>query len=193
MKLLHFLGIGRLPKRPMIDATGGTERTALEVARIQVRRGHDVTVASKADRDWEGSWEGVRLLHLKPSYSLIEFCSRGKASGSHLRVAALVHSGRFDLIHLHEYLNTKYFAGRPKVMHFHNNSSGRGYRRVHRGGAGILGTGRQERSANRRQRICRRPLAPGSRLCRVECFARKYSQSAGWNRVQGIGSAETKK
>jgi glycosyltransferase involved in cell wall biosynthesis len=121
VKLLHFLGIGRLPKRPMIDATGGTERTALEVARIQARRGHDVTVASKADQDWEGSWEGVRLVHLKPSYSFIEFCSRGKASGSHLRVAALVHSGRFDLIHLHEYLNTKYFAGRPRVMHFHNN------------------------------------------------------------------------
>jgi glycosyltransferase involved in cell wall biosynthesis len=121
VKLLHFLGIGRLPKRPMIDATGGTERTALEVARIQARRGHDVTVASKADEDWEGRWEGVRLLHLKPSYTWIRLCSFGKASGSHLRVAALVHSGRFDLIHLHEYLNTKYFAGRPKVMHFHNN------------------------------------------------------------------------
>jgi glycosyltransferase involved in cell wall biosynthesis len=105
----------------MIDATGGTERTALEVARIQASRGHDVTVASKADEDWEGRWEGVRLLHLKPSYSWIRLCSFGKASGSHLRVAALVHSGRFDLIHLHEYLNTKYFAGRPKVMHFHNN------------------------------------------------------------------------
>lgn len=121
MKLLHFLGIGRLPKRPMVDATGGTERTALEVARIQARRGHEVTVASKADEDWEGSWEGVRLLHRKPSYSWIRFCSFGKASGSHLRVAALVRSGGFDLIHLHEYWNTKYFAGRPKVMHFHNN------------------------------------------------------------------------
>jgi glycosyltransferase involved in cell wall biosynthesis len=121
VKFLHYLGIGRLPKRPMVDATGGTERTALEVARIQARRGHDVTVASKADEDWEGNWEGVRLLHLKPFYSWIKFCSFGKASGSDLRVAALVHSGRFDLIHLHECLNTKYFAGRPKVMHFHNN------------------------------------------------------------------------
>jgi glycosyltransferase involved in cell wall biosynthesis len=121
VKVLHFLGIGRLPKRPMVDATGGTERSALEIARIQVSRGHDVTVVTKADEDWEGSWEGVRLLHLKPSYSWIKFCTFGKATGSHLRVAALIHSGRFDLIHLHEYLNTKYFAGRPKVMHFHNN------------------------------------------------------------------------
>ena len=54
MKILHFLGIGRLPKRPMVDATGGTERSALEIARIQTRRGHDVTVASKADDDWQG-------------------------------------------------------------------------------------------------------------------------------------------
>ena len=86
MKILHFLGIGRLPKRPMVDATGGTERTALEIARIQVRRGHDVTVASKADDDWEGSWQGVRLLHLKP-YSWARFCSLGKIKGSHLPLA----------------------------------------------------------------------------------------------------------
>jgi glycosyltransferase involved in cell wall biosynthesis len=126
VKVLHFLGIGRLPKRPMVDASGGTERSALEIARIQTRRGYDVTVASKADEDWEGSWEGVRLLHLKPSYSWMKFCSFGKASGSLLRVAALIHSGRFDLIHLHEHLNTKYFAGRPKVMHFHNDPLGDG-------------------------------------------------------------------
>jgi glycosyltransferase involved in cell wall biosynthesis len=124
VKVLHFLGIGRLPKRPMVDATGGTERSALEIARIQVRRGYEVTVASKADDDWEGSWEGVRLLHLKPSYSFVRLCSFGKASGSLLRVAALIHSGRFDLIHLHEYLNTKYFARHPKVMHFHNDPPG---------------------------------------------------------------------
>lgn len=29
--------------------------------------------------------------------------------------------GRFDLIHLHEHLNTRFFSARPKVMHFHNN------------------------------------------------------------------------
>jgi spore coat protein SA len=121
VKVLHFLGIGRLPKRPMVDATGGTERSALEIARIQVRRGHSVTVASKADENWEGTWEGVRLLHVRPYYPWIKICTFGKASGSLLRMAALVHSGRFDVIHLHEHLNTKYFASHPKVMHFHNN------------------------------------------------------------------------
>jgi hypothetical protein len=38
-----------------------------------------------------------------------------------LRLAVLIRSGRFDLIHLHEYLNTRLFAACPTVMHFHNN------------------------------------------------------------------------
>jgi glycosyltransferase involved in cell wall biosynthesis len=104
----------------MVDATGGTERSALEIARIQTRRGYDVTVASNAEEHWEGSWEGVRLLHLAP-YSWMQLCSFGKVRGSHLPLAALIQSGGFDLIHLHEYLNTRFFADRPKVMHFHNN------------------------------------------------------------------------
>lgn len=123
MKVLHFLGIGRLPKRPMVDATGGTERTALEIARIQTRRGLDVTVASRADADWQGTWEGVRLLHLKP-YSWIKLYSFGRINGSHLPLAALVQFGRFDLVHLHEYMNTRLFGARPKVMHFHNSPQG---------------------------------------------------------------------
>jgi glycosyltransferase involved in cell wall biosynthesis len=120
VKVLHFLGIGRLPKRPMVDATGGTERTALEVARIQTRRGYQVTVASKADENWEGSWEGVRLLHLAP-FSWAKILSLGKIQGSHLPLITLIQLGRFDLVHLHEYLNTKLFFATPKVMHFHNN------------------------------------------------------------------------
>ena len=120
MKILHFLGIGRLPKRPLVDATGGTERSALEIARVQVRRGHEVTVASKAEDDWQGSWHGVRLLHFKP-YSWVKFCSFGKVTGSHLPLAAHINMGRFDLVHLHEYLNTRFFAKHTKVMHFHND------------------------------------------------------------------------
>jgi glycosyltransferase involved in cell wall biosynthesis len=106
----------------MIDATGGTERSALEIARIQTRRGHVVTVASFADENWQGSWHGVRLLHLKP-HSWARFRAFGKMRDlrSHLPLAVLIQSGRFDLIHLHEYLKTRFFASRPKVMHFHNN------------------------------------------------------------------------
>jgi glycosyltransferase involved in cell wall biosynthesis len=122
VKVLHFLGIGRLPKRPMIDATGGTERAALEIARIQTRRGNDVTVASMADKAWQASWQGVRLLHLKPySWARFRFLGKTRDLRSHLPLAVLIRSGRFDLIHLHEYSRTRFFADRPKVMHFHNN------------------------------------------------------------------------
>jgi glycosyltransferase involved in cell wall biosynthesis len=125
VKVLHFLGIGRLPKRPMVDATGGTERSALEIARIQTQRGHDVTVASIADEGWQGSWQGVRLLHLKPySWARVRFLGKIRDLSLHLPLAVLIHSRRFDVVHLHEYLRTKFFAARPKVMHFHNEPLG---------------------------------------------------------------------
>lgn len=107
----------------MIDATGGTERSALEIARIQARRGYDVTVASNAEENWEGTWEGVRLMHIAP-YSWVRFLSLGKVRWPHLPLAMLVRSGRFDLVHLHENLNTRFFAGQTKVMHFHNDPLG---------------------------------------------------------------------
>ena len=46
MRIMHFLGIGKLPKQSMVDATGGTERVALEIAKRQGANGHSVTIAS---------------------------------------------------------------------------------------------------------------------------------------------------
>jgi glycosyltransferase involved in cell wall biosynthesis len=115
VKVLHFLGIGRLPTRPMVDATGGTERVVLEIARIQVRGGHDVTIASLDDEAWQGTWEGVKLARLQP-YSLSRF-----RFGRHMRLTTLIRSGRFDLVHLHEYMRTSFFSTIPTVMQFHNN------------------------------------------------------------------------
>ena len=115
MKVLHYLGIGRLPRQPMVDATGGTERVTLEIARIQAQRGYDVTIASMDDQAWQGAWQGVRLAHLSPySVSHLHF-------GRHLRLANFVKTGRYDLLHFHEYLRTSYFTDHPKVMQFHNN------------------------------------------------------------------------
>ena len=122
MKVLHFMGGGWLTKRPMIDATGGTQRVALEIARIQARRGVDVTVASMAPTAWRGTWEGVKLRHLRP-YSWAKISYRGivRDFRQHLSLAMFVRSGRFDLLHLHEYRRTRFFENFPKVMHFHNN------------------------------------------------------------------------
>ncbi|MGZ5928531.1 MAG: glycosyltransferase family 4 protein [Rhizomicrobium sp.] len=122
MKVLHFMGGGWLTKRPMIDATGGTQRVALEIARIQARRGVDVTIASVAPTSWHGTWEGVKLCHFRP-YSWAKFSYRGivRDFRQHLSLAMFVRSGRFDFLHLHEYRRTRFFEKLPKVMHFHNN------------------------------------------------------------------------
>jgi glycosyltransferase involved in cell wall biosynthesis len=115
MKVLHFLGIGRVPTRPMVDATGGTERVALEIAKIQVRRGCAVTIASLDDEAWQGEWQGVKLLRVRP-YSLASL-----RFGRHLRLVNLIRSARFDLVHFHEYLRTSFLGTYPKIMQFHNN------------------------------------------------------------------------
>jgi glycosyltransferase involved in cell wall biosynthesis len=107
----------------MVEATGGTERMALEVARIQTDRGHNVTVASKGEDDWEGAWAGVRLLHLKP-YGWARALSLGRITGPSLPLVKLVHLCRFDIVHLHEYLSTRFLGSRGKVMHFHNEPLG---------------------------------------------------------------------
>ncbi len=120
-KVLHFLGIGQVPKRPMVDATGGAERVALEIARVQASRGVDTTVASMGPTSWNGTWQGVKLRHF-PACSWIPFSRRGKIKDAftHLGLARCVRTGRYDLVHLHEYRETRFFKKQPKVMHFHN-------------------------------------------------------------------------
>ena len=120
-RVLHFLGIGRLPKRPMDDATGGTERVALEIARVQARRGVKVTVACMAPEAWTGTWEGVQLRHLKPyPWAKVRYRGSLKDFRVHLPLIRCARLGRFDIVHLHEYRFTR-FLGRPSVVHFHNN------------------------------------------------------------------------
>ncbi|MGZ5920758.1 MAG: glycosyltransferase family 4 protein [Rhizomicrobium sp.] len=106
----------------MVDATGGLERVALEIARIQARRGLEVTVASMAPTAWSGMWEGVRLRHLRP-YSWAKISYRGAVRDwrTHLSLASYVRLGRFHFVHLHEYRNTRFFKKLPNVMHFHNS------------------------------------------------------------------------
>ena len=104
----------------MAEATGGTERTVLEVARIQRRRGFDVTIASRGNEYWQGVWEDVRLLHLAPSF-WAKAVTFGKVTGAHLSLTSFIYRNHFDIIHLHEYLKTTLFDYHPKVMHFHND------------------------------------------------------------------------
>lgn len=122
MKVLHFLGLGQVPKKPLIDTTGGIERVALEIARLQAKRGAEVTVAVMAPTAWRGTWEGVNLRHLRP-YSWAKFSYRGSVRDfrTHLSLSKYILLKRFDLVHLHEYRRTRFIEKLPKVMHFHND------------------------------------------------------------------------
>jgi glycosyltransferase involved in cell wall biosynthesis len=125
LRILHFLGIGHVPKKPMFTAMGGTERVALEIAKRQVINGHDVTVASMSTTSWSGTWEGVHCLHLKPyRWAKIRYRGRNRNLEIHLPLAVLIWFGRFDIIHLHEYIVTRLFPPTLIVMHFHNDPLG---------------------------------------------------------------------
>lgn len=125
MKIFHFLGIGHVPKKPLVEGTGGTERVALEIARLQAKRGHKVVVASFGATAWEGEWEGVTLRHLAPvSWGPFGRRARLRALARHSRLALFVLLGRFDMVHFHEYRSTRFLSRQPKVMQFHNNPLG---------------------------------------------------------------------
>ena len=109
----------------MSTAMGGTERVALEIAKRQVVNGHDVTVASMATTSWSGTWEGVQCLHLEPyRWAKIRYRGRNRKLEVHLPLAFFVWFGRFDIVHLHEYIVTRFFRSIPNVMHFHNDPLG---------------------------------------------------------------------
>ncbi len=175
----------------MVDATGGTERYALEIARIQTLRGNDVTVASYADENWEGRWQGVRLLHLAP-YSWLRYCSFGRIRGTHLPLAVLIQSGRFDLIHLHEYLNTRFFAAHPKVMHFHNNPLGDRPATNFAGSAPEYWAqvGKSSAQIAVSEFVVGR-LRSGPQLRRIGRLARKHRQSTGRSGLESASSARS--
>jgi glycosyltransferase involved in cell wall biosynthesis len=64
----------------------------------------------------------VTLRHLRPwSWARVGYRGKVKDLRVHLGLAGCVLSGRFDLVHLHEYRKTHFFGNLPKVMHFHNN------------------------------------------------------------------------
>ena len=122
MRILHFLGIGKVPKQPMVDATGGTERVALEIAKRQVASGHSVTVASFTNKAWSGTWQGVSLVHLKPyRWANFNFKFVSRDYRDQLRLAVLTWTRRFDIIHLHEHIRTRLLSPAPIIMQFHNN------------------------------------------------------------------------
>ncbi len=122
LRILHFLGVRRLPSDPDAEATGGLARVALELAKVQVGMGHQVWVATSASPGWRSKWEGIRLVGISaPRWPWV---TRGPLSPhGAARLALLrydwVHG--FDVVHGHEYVPRGGRLGAVRIAHLHNS------------------------------------------------------------------------
>jgi glycosyltransferase involved in cell wall biosynthesis len=122
MKILHIIGIGRLPRYPDREAAGGLTHVSLELARLQVARGHQVVVAAVARTRWRTDWHGVQLVAVRGMPRL-----RMRIGGRKLDLSTLLPlflvavRYRFDVIHSHEYNYLRYLPAGIRITHFHND------------------------------------------------------------------------
>lgn len=120
MKILHFIGIGKLPQHPELEAAGGLTRVALEIARLQAARGHRVVVAVVARAQWRAEWQGVSLVSLMPG-AHVRAGRRKLDLSTLLPLFLLAAQYRFDVIHSHEYNYLRYLPAGIRITHFHND------------------------------------------------------------------------
>lgn len=122
LSILHLLGRIHLPKQPDHDAASGVVRVALELARLQARQGHRVTVATSGSPPWEVRWEGVRLVNFAEwpwaKFTLRSHVLDFRQHGAFV-VAAL--RDRYDVIHAHNYGYLRFLRASQKLMHFHSD------------------------------------------------------------------------
>jgi glycosyltransferase involved in cell wall biosynthesis len=122
VKILHFLGLLRLPREPELDATGGVTRAALEIARAQCSMGHDVWVATAASDRWHSEWQGVRLRGLRAaSWARGRIGGRPRDLRAWLPLLAFAGRHRPDVVQGHEYFRLRYVPARARIAHLHNS------------------------------------------------------------------------
>jgi hypothetical protein len=122
MRILHVLGVGRLPKNPEAEPMSGVSKVAMQLARVQAASGHPTTVMATDEHSWVSSWRGVRLegagvahwarLHVgRKHYELSRW----------LPLAIRTWRQRFDIIHAHEMVRFSSLFGRLRIAHFHTD------------------------------------------------------------------------
>lgn len=118
MKILHLLGHFRLPRDPDGDGYSGIARATLELARTQVARGHEVTVASVGPAAWQTEWRGVTLRQLRHT----PWARLGPLDLSvHLPYLLLTRGERYDVLHGQMYPSLRWLRGRVRVTQFHSD------------------------------------------------------------------------
>ncbi len=119
MKLLHILGTFKLPRTPG-DGVAGTVRAALELARVQARGGHDVTLTSVGSDRVETLWEGVRLLQLPGTpWARVRLGGHTFDLSTHTPFIRLTQRESFDVVQGHLYYYLRFLRARARLAHFH--------------------------------------------------------------------------
>ncbi len=122
MRILHLLGVGRVPREPEHDPIPGVPRVALELARRQVDRGHRVTVAAPDGASWTAEWRGVELRGVGIlSMARIRLGRKWFDLRAWVPTALLTRRHRFDVVHAHEATRFRHLAARARVAHLHTD------------------------------------------------------------------------
>jgi len=122
MRILHLLGDRQLPPNPNKEGASGVVRAALEIARAQVRLGHDVSIAVVGHTRWHSSWNGVQLISLS-SAPWARFRVNGRVFDfrKHLPYMLFTRRSSFDIVHGHLYSYLRFLRARGYVAHFHSD------------------------------------------------------------------------
>lgn len=119
MKILHLVGDLKLPRDPDTEGASGVINATLEVARVQVARGHEVWVAAVGRDSWKAQWHGVNLVLLKPArWGKIRLGSRTMDFQIHLPYVALTNTHQFDIVQGCPYYYLRFLKARARVTYF---------------------------------------------------------------------------
>ena len=119
MKIVHVLGNFKLPQNPD-EGASGVVRAALEIARAQTHRGHEVTVAAVGQEPWEVVWNGVKVVQLGATpWARVQLGDRTLDFSTHTPLVRLSRRHTFDVIHGHLYYYLRFLRARIRVVHFH--------------------------------------------------------------------------
>ena len=127
MKIVHLLGDRRLPPDPELASASGVVRVALELARVQAERGHDVTVATTGTESWRTHWRGVKLSCLQSiGWARLHVAGRSVDFRSHLAYMLSCAVGHPDVVHAHNAYYLRFLRARRRIAHFHADPFYRG-------------------------------------------------------------------
>jgi glycosyltransferase involved in cell wall biosynthesis len=121
LRIAHLLGDRQLPKNPDTASVSGVVRVALELARAQVLRGHDVRVVTVAEKPWQCTWQGVTLQTLRASPYQVQWRGRTLELKTALPYSWLTWQHTFDVVHSHLHYYQRFLRGRLRVVHFHTD------------------------------------------------------------------------